>query len=139
MKNSTGIKFHSIFGKAGGILPIFLFLQLLLLFPVVSGIVEQSGGSQSLEFLGAAAPLGGDYGMTSGDAREEGTAVYLNMPAVIGGSNIDTSRPDTRAELLRFSLKFDLAYNDLLTTAAVISPEKASEFTLVGAKPSGTM
>ncbi|MEP0827363.1 MAG: hypothetical protein HRF51_02480 [bacterium] len=139
MKNPTGIKFLSIFGKTRGLLPIFLFLQLLLLCPILSGDAGQAGASRTSESLNAAAPPGGDFGMTSGDAPEEGTAVYLNMPAVIGGNNIDTSRPDTRAELLRFSLRFDFAYNDLLTTAAVISPEKASEFTLVGAKPSGTM
>ena len=118
---------------------IILILQILLLVPSFHAPTARHEAVAENQSFVALSPFGNLFGMTSGDSNGPGSAVYLNMPAVIGGSNVDTSRPDTRAELLRFSHKFDFTYCDLRTTAAVISTEKATEFTLLGAKPSGTM
>jgi hypothetical protein len=81
--------------------------------------------------------------------REEGTfaenqgtdygdAFFLTSPAVLSGFGIDDNRHNGRSVIYRLSHDFGSELPSELTTAGVISPEKAHEFTLVGARPSGT-
>ncbi len=73
------------------------------------------------------------------DGHSNDSYVYfLTLPAVIGGSGADTHRPGTRSVIIKFASDFDFNLRPELTTTAMISPTKAEEFTLVGAKPSGT-
>lgn len=67
-----------------------------------------------------------------------GKAIFYTIPAVFSLYNLNESRPITKITELRPNRKIDLHFYERLTTAASISPEKAQEFTLVGAKPSGT-
>ncbi|HHI02469.1 MAG TPA: hypothetical protein ENL22_02980 [candidate division Zixibacteria bacterium] len=67
-----------------------------------------------------------------------GKAIFYTIPAVFSLYNLNESRPITKATELRPNRNINLHFYERLTTAASISPEKAREFTLVGAKPSGT-
>jgi len=67
-----------------------------------------------------------------------GKAIFYTIPAVFSLYNLNETRPITKSTELRPSRNINLHSNVRLTTAASISPEKAQEFTLVGAKPSGT-
>lgn len=67
-----------------------------------------------------------------------GKAIYYSIPAVFSLYNLNEPRPITKATELRPSRNICLHSYERLTTAASISPKKAEEFTLVGAKPSGT-
>jgi hypothetical protein len=71
-------------------------------------------------------PIGGEKSM------------FLSIPAVIGGPNPDNNRPDTKAIGFVITRNVDTNCRSTLTTTAFISPKKAHEFTLIGAKPSGT-
>lgn len=65
-------------------------------------------------------------------------SMFLSIPAVIGGPNLDNNRPDTKAIGFVISPSVGTSCRLTLTTTAFISPKKAHEFTLIGAKPSGT-
>ena len=67
-----------------------------------------------------------------------GKAIYYTIPAVFSLYNQNESRPITKITELRPNRNINFHSYERLTTAASISPEKAQEFTLVGAKPSGT-
>lgn len=67
-----------------------------------------------------------------------GKAIFYTIPAVFSLYNQNESRPITKITELRPNRNINLHSKERLTTAASISPEKAQEFTLVGAKPSGT-
>ena len=67
-----------------------------------------------------------------------GKAIFYTIPAVFSLYNLNESRPATKITELRPSRNINLHFYERLTTAALISPKKAQEFTLVGAKPSGT-
>ncbi|MCX6826751.1 MAG: hypothetical protein NTV06_05745 [candidate division Zixibacteria bacterium] len=62
----------------------------------------------------------------------------LTIPAVVNGYNADDNHPASKGTTYRDAHDIDIRQLDLLTTAGSISPDKALEFTLIGAKPSGT-
>jgi hypothetical protein len=64
--------------------------------------------------------------------------MYLSIPAVIGGTNLDSNRPDLKVLGFKNLRTVQLNRRPAFSTTTSISPEKALEFTLVGAKPSGT-
>lgn len=82
-------------------------------------------------------PAGGDT-VTDKEPHSSGKAIYLTIPAVVSVFNLNEARPVTTVTELRPVQNLDPHHYERLTTAASISPEKAHEFTLVGAKPSGT-
>ncbi len=95
---------------------------------------ESSGPIASCEII----IPGGTGSMTKVEPFGTGKSLLLTIPAVIGGFNLETNRPG------QSFLKFITAgsenpgrYANLSTTAS-ISSKKALEFTLIGAKPSGT-
>jgi len=63
---------------------------------------------------------------------------YLNVPAVVGGTNLDNSRPNLKVLGFKNLRTVQLNRRLVFSSLSSISPEKALEFTLVGAKPSGT-
>ena len=65
-------------------------------------------------------------------------ASILSIPAVVGVQNHENLRPDSKVIEYKSIQTAGVSRYDHLTTTASISPEKALEFTLVGAKPSGT-
>jgi hypothetical protein len=83
--------------------------------------------------------LPGDEGsMEKSEPAETGKSIFLTIPAVVGGQSLDSKRPDSKIIEYKAPQKSDFSRFDHLTTAASISSKKAMEFTLVGAKPSGT-
>jgi len=79
-------------------------------------------------------------GNTMADCEPFGTGktYYYSLPAVISLNNFNDTRPITKIIELRPNRNSDIHISERLSTAASISPKKAQEFTLVGAKPSGT-
>ncbi len=67
-----------------------------------------------------------------------GKAIFYTIPAVFSLYNLNESRPVTKSTELRPSRNIYLHSYDRLTSAVSIASEKAHEFTLIGAKPSGT-
>ena len=81
----------------------------------------------------------GDQGsMVKNEPLSSGKSSFLSIPAVVGVQNYENLRPNSR--IIEYRSPYSAALNRLvyLSKAALISPEKALEFTLVGAKPSGT-
>ncbi|UCD93690.1 MAG: hypothetical protein JSU69_07930 [Candidatus Zixiibacteriota bacterium] len=81
---------------------------------------------------------GGEGSMEKSEPTETGKSIFLTIPAVVGGQSLDSRRPDSKIIEYKVPHKSDFSRFDHLTTAASISSKKAMEFTLVGAKPSGT-
>ena len=79
-----------------------------------------------------------DNGMTANGSAFPEESPFFNAPAVVGTFSIDTSRPGSEAITHFTSDNTGLRSFSPRTTAASISAKKALEFTLIGAKPSGT-
>ncbi len=79
-----------------------------------------------------------DGSMEKNESSGSEKSVYFIIQAVVGAQNFDNIRPNLKIIESRSYQDFDPDQVHILTTAASISPEKAIEFTLVGAKPSGT-
>lgn len=126
----AGIRIFIISATLGAIL-LFGLSYVIINIPIKE---ESSGPVAFCEII-----LPGDTGsMTKVEPLGSGKSLLLTIPAVIGGFNFETNRPG------QSYLKFITAgstnhgrYAHLSTTAS-ISSKKAMEFTLVGAKPSGT-
>jgi len=71
------------------------------------------------------------------DGRNSGS-IFLTVPAVVSGYNFDEVRPILRGHVVSDVSRTDSDRYWRLGTVSFISPDKAHEFTLVGAKPSGT-
>jgi hypothetical protein len=85
--------------------------------------------------------FGGDAGgsMTKNGQSGSGKTVILTIPAIVsGGSHHVDPRPVTPVIELKTCPKTNLHRSENFSTTACISPKKANEFTLVGARPSGT-
>ena len=80
----------------------------------------------------------GTGSMEKNEPFSPGKSSILAIPAVVGIQNFENLRPDSRVIEYKTMHNSDNSRYDNLTTTASISPEKALEFTLVGAKPSGT-
>ncbi len=79
----------------------------------------------------------GDHAVAHQRPADHGKTFFFTIPAVISLYNLNESRPATPIIELKPNKIIDIHFYERLTTAASISPEKAQEFTLVGAKPSG--
>ncbi len=84
--------------------------------------------------------IGGDTegSMTKNESSGSGKTVILTIPAIVGIASHVAPRPVTPVIELKTCPKTDHHHSEKFTTTAFISPEKANEFTLVGARPSGT-
>ncbi len=76
--------------------------------------------------------------MAGAESAEGGPTVYITTPALVGGGGPEYRRPDMKAVCYTALYESDYRRFADLTTTASISSKKAHEFTLVGAKPSGT-
>jgi hypothetical protein len=87
---------------------------------------------------GISLPKTGGGSMEKGNPVNPGQSTYFTVPALAASYNLDDSRPETPVIETKSAPRFDLKHCLLSTTTAAISASKAREFTLVGAKPSGT-
>jgi len=82
-------------------------------------------------------PSGGNS-MTKTEPIGTGRMMFLTIPAFVVVYNVNETKPNSRVIELKTSPKTTIHFVESLSTTASISAEKAMEFTLVGAKPSGT-
>jgi len=79
-----------------------------------------------------------DGSMKKNEPSGSEKSVFFIIQAVVSAQNFDNIRPDLKIIESRTYQDSDPEPVHILTTAASISPKKAVEFTLMGAKPSGT-
>ncbi|GEM_PF-2425859 len=81
---------------------------------------------------------GSQGSMVKNEPFSSGKLSFLSIPAVVSVQNYENLRPESR--IIEYKSLYNAGIGRLvyLSKAALISPEKALEFTLVGAKPSGT-
>jgi hypothetical protein len=80
----------------------------------------------------------GSNSMTGTEPVGKSHDVYITTPALVSGGGFEYRRPVLKAVCYTTLCKSDYSRFSDLTTTASISSKKAHEFTLVGAKPSGT-
>jgi hypothetical protein len=76
--------------------------------------------------------------MSKNNQPPAGKPFLLSTPAVIMSGPTDNARADCWVTDLRNDFHLSPGNNSINTTTAFISSKKAREFTLIGAKPSGT-
>lgn len=76
--------------------------------------------------------------MNKTEPDNDDRSMFLIVPAVINASNIEHIKPPTKAQEFSKIRKIKLGRYLKWSTTTSISSKKAMEFTLVGAKPSGT-
>ncbi len=81
---------------------------------------------------------GNGFSYEENEPRSTEMIFFLTVPAVVGSYSLDDNCPAPKALSGKAFEDVKFRRFDALTTTASISPEKACEFTLVGAKPSGT-
>jgi len=139
-KQDIGHAFRGLVVIAG-LLAVVMFSSFL--------IVVSAPDPDSNEERGAIANIifpGGAGSMVKNEPFSPGKASILSIPAVVGIQNFENLRPDSRVIEYKSMYNNGISrYDHLTTTASIspkkalaISPKKALEFTLVGAKPSGT-
>jgi hypothetical protein len=79
-----------------------------------------------------------DGSMEKNESSESEKSIYFIIQAVISAQNFDNIRPNLKLIESRSYQDLNPDKIHILTTTASISTQKAIEFTLVGAKPSGT-
>lgn len=121
-------------------LTVLVGLMALSLFGTAFIAVGTSGQDKADEgAIFAVIFIPGDAGsMDKNESSGSSKSFFLSIPAVIGVQNLDCKRPDLKIIALNTPPNGDVSRFGHLTTTASISSRKALEFTLVGAKPSGT-
>lgn len=137
LKNSR-ILMNRKMAIAAGLLIIVIFGAEFAISPGLERGVAQIRADENERGASASNVPCGNVAITENGDTDAGPIYFLTSPAVIGGCGVDSSRPDGRSIACKSSSDFKLNFQHELTTTAVISPHKAEEFTLVGAKPSGT-
>jgi hypothetical protein len=79
-----------------------------------------------------------DGSMEKNESQGSEKSIFFTIQAIISGQNLDNSRPDSKSIESQAYQDFNLQRIHVATTTAAISSKKAAEFTLLGAKPSGT-
>ncbi len=79
-----------------------------------------------------------DGSMDKTEPFSDGKSFFLTVPAVIFAPNVDSIKPSIKDQKFAKIRKINDSRYIKLSTTASISSKKALEFTLVGAKPSGT-
>lgn len=87
---------------------------------------------------GISLPKSGGGSMEKGAPIKSSQSIYFTVPALAATYSLDETRPNTPVIETKSAPRLDLKHCFLSTTTASISASKAREFTLVGAKPSGT-
>ena len=126
----TGIKSFTVLA---GITAIFLFGFAY----VIVGQSVNERGSEPSAFCKIYIP-NSDGSMSHSAPIDSGKSFFLSIPAIILGHNLDSGRPFVKSLKCTAVGRMDLGRFIRLSTAALVSSRKALEFTLIGAKPSGT-
>jgi len=79
-----------------------------------------------------------DGSMKKNEPSGSEKSLFFTIQAIISGQNLDNSRPDSKSIESQAYQELNPRQIHIATTTASISPKKAFEFTLLGAKPSGT-
>ena len=79
-----------------------------------------------------------DGSMNKSEPFNDDRSFFLTVPAIINISNIDNIKPILKYQKFSQVRKINVGRYIRLSTTASISSKKAMEFTLIGAKPSGT-
>ncbi len=98
----------------------------------------QNPPTQCRLVAGFSLPNVDDGSMNKGDTPNSEHCLYFTVPAIAGTYSIGDNRPETPVIETRMAPRPVLKKTFCATTTASISAHKAREFTLVGAKPSGT-
>lgn len=98
----------------------------------------QSAPTQCRLVAGVSLPESSDGSMSKGKPVGGEHSLYFSIPAVAPAYNLDDTRPDGIVIETKSAPKVGFNQRLTVTTTASISASKAREFTLVGAKPSGT-
>lgn len=103
---------------------------------IIVGFSIEKSDSKPTAFCEIIFP-GNGGSMTKTEPFNSGKSFFLNIPAIVNGQN-PVNRPNTA--VLKFSSvsKTDSGRVDYYSNATSVFSYKAMEFTLVGAKPSGT-
>jgi hypothetical protein len=80
----------------------------------------------------------GDGSMAKGAGSSSGKVFHITIPAVVSGGGLDKRLPVQKIIEIRTSPRIICGQDALFSTAVTACPHKAREFTLIGAKPSGT-
>ena len=125
------------------------FLSACLIMAVVFGAILDSGIIGQADLIDISRrdcqkyqadtpdPAGGNS-MTGTEPVGKSHDVYITTPALVSGGGFEYRRPVMKAVCYTTLNESDYSRFSDLTTTASISSKKAHEFTLVGAKPSGT-
>ena len=113
------------------ILSIFLFGSVFL----IAGTCADKDG-ESTFYCEVYFP--GQGGMNGTETPAAPGGQLISVPAVIGGSTFDYNRPAQKAISSAPQFRIKINRPECFSTIAFNCPQKAAEFTLVGAKPSGT-
>lgn len=117
---------------------IFANSSVLITSRVDSDIAGKRSGLSEIHLEIAANIPAGENSMARTEPVGSGRMMFLTVPALIVVYNLNQAKPDARVIELKTSPKSTIHFIESLSTTASISAEKAMEFTLVGAKPSGT-
>jgi hypothetical protein len=119
---------------------VVVTLTAVLLFGsiiVTAGTMRSASDENPRTFCRIFIP-GGDGSMSTTDTPESNLNYLLSIPAVVAGPTLDNHRPAQKPIQFTEYQKTCRPVAMHRTTVASISSRKALEFTLVGAKPSGT-
>ncbi|UCD17805.1 MAG: hypothetical protein JSV44_02565 [Candidatus Zixiibacteriota bacterium] len=123
---------------AACLLALLLFGSALnIVVQVCSGQAEEER-SHSYQILSATWIPAENGSMATDEPVGTGKTFYITIPALMGGGGFDYHKPALKAVLHRIAHEVNPNRHAALTTTAAISSKKAHEFTLVGARPSGT-
>lgn len=119
---------------------VTLTLLAILVFSsvyVIAGSTANDKDSERHAYCRVVIP-GTDGSMTTTEPLQSPNSMFITIPAVIGGQSVDDHRPiQKRIEFSHIRSSYDRPEWPVIA-AVEISSMKAREFTLVGAKPSGT-
>jgi hypothetical protein len=137
MENIRGKKVRERTLNAAAILVCLTVVFLFGCSSIIVGITQMENESSRTAFCRILLPL--ECGsMEKTERPGEGKTFFLTVPALVNFQNPDQVRPNVKS--LEFTSQFVVPRNkqNTCSTTASVSEKKAHEFTLVGAKPSGT-
>jgi len=123
---------------AASLLAVLLFGSALDIVVLVTADQTTDEPTHSYQVL-AEIRIPTDHGeMADRSPESADKAFYITIPAMPGSGGLDNHKPILKAIPHRITSQVANRPMVMLMTAANISSHKAREFTLVGAKPSGT-
>ncbi len=81
---------------------------------------------------------GADGSMATSESSSSGKVFHITIPALVSGGGLDKRFPVQKIIEIRTSPRIIRGQFEHFSSAITVCPHKAREFTLIGAKPSGT-